>query len=92
MITYDEYIVLSDKCPRYRGDFSAYTNFKEVMELANSISLKRVDTYLYEGNHYTLPIKLKELDAALDSIQNGKITKDTTKLIELAKQVGIRII
>ena len=90
MITYDEYIILSDKCPKYKGDFVAYTYFKEAMELAQNISLKRIDTYLYEGKHYTLPFKLKELEGALSSINEGKITKDTTKLILLAKQVGIR--
>tara|TARA_R100000005_G_C4946865_1_gene169020 strand:+ start:539 stop:817 length:279 start_codon:yes stop_codon:yes gene_type:complete len=90
MITYEEYIVLSDKCPTYRGDFSSYCYFKEVMELANTISLKRIDTYLYEGNHYTLPIKLTELDSALDSIKSGEVNKDTIKLKEIAKQVGIR--
>ena len=62
MIEYSEYLVLSERDSKnFKGDYRSFCNFKEVLELAENISRKQIDTYLYMDEHYKLPITLVEL-------------------------------
>ena len=91
MIEYSDYLILSDKTRNhFKGDYTSYCNFKKVLELADNISRKQIDTYLYNGEHYKLPIKITELNHILESIQTGKVNSHFDKVKKLSHQLGIR--
>ena len=67
-MNYDKYIILASNSKVLSGDYTGFVNFREVVEVAENISTKQIDTYLYNGEHYTLPIKLSELAHILNAI------------------------
>jgi hypothetical protein len=90
MIEYSDYLILSDKTQNhFKGDYKSYCNFKKVLELADTISRKRIDTYLYENNHYKLSCTLAELNKALDDVLNHKYSNNAKVLKRLAMQIGL---
>tara|TARA_B100001778_G_scaffold312910_1_gene296973 strand:- start:1160 stop:1441 length:282 start_codon:yes stop_codon:yes gene_type:complete len=90
MIEYSDYLILSDKTNNhFKGDYTSYCNFKKVLELADNISRKQIDTYLYENNHYKLNITLTELNKALDEVLTKKYGGKSKLLRKLATQVGL---
>ena len=90
MIEYSDYLILSDKTKNYfSGDYTSYCNFKKVLELADNISRKQIDTYLYENNHYKLSITLSELNKALDDVLSRKYSGKAKLLKKLATQIGL---
>jgi hypothetical protein len=91
MIEYSEYLVLSERdAKNFKGDYRSFCNFKEVLELAENISRKQIDTYLYMDEHYKLPITLVELNKAIDSVKTKKFGSNTKLLRKIALQIGIR--
>ena len=90
MMEYSEYLILSMKdAKHFKGDYRSYCNFKEVLELAENISRKRIDTYLYMDEHYQLPITIVDLDKALDDVRSKKFGSKTKLLRKIALQIGI---
>ena len=90
MIEYSDYLILSDKTKNYfSGDYTSYCNFKKVLELADTISRKQIDTYLYENNHYKLSFTLTELNKALDDVMSRRYSGQVKILKKLAVQIGI---
>tara|TARA_A100001515_G_scaffold29455_1_gene22907 strand:+ start:656 stop:937 length:282 start_codon:yes stop_codon:yes gene_type:complete len=90
MIDYSDYIILSDKTNNhFKGDYTSYCNFKKVLELADNIARKQIDTYLYENNHYKLNITLVELNKALDDVLTHRYSGKAKLLKKLATQVGL---
>jgi len=89
-IDYDKYVILASHSKVLSGDYTGFVNFKEVVEVAENISTKQIDTYLYNGEHYKLPIKITELNHILESIQTGKVNSHFDKVKKLSHQLGIR--
>ena len=89
-MSYDKYIILASNSKVLSGDYTGFVNFREVVEVAEDISTKQIDTYLYNGEHYTLPIKLSELSHILNAIDTGKINNHFDKVKKLSQQMGIR--
>ena len=87
---YDKYIVLASYSKVLSGDYTGFVNFREVVELAENISTKQIDTYLYNGEHFTLPIKLTELMHILNAIDTGKMNNHFDNVKKLSTQMGIR--
>ena len=51
---YERYIVLSDKSfGKLNGTYSAFLNFKKVMDVVREISKSDKSSYLHDGNIYT---------------------------------------
>ena len=60
-----------------------------MLELADNIARKQIDTYLYENNHYKLSITLSELNKALDDVLSRKYSGKAKLLKKLATQIGL---
>ncbi len=90
MIDYAKYLILSSRSKVLAGSYDSFLRFREVEKICENVSSKRIDTYLYNGEHYTLPIKLSELSHILNAIDTGKINNHFDKVKKLSQQMGIR--
>jgi hypothetical protein len=89
-VEYDRYLILASYSKKLRGDYSGYVGFIELIEVLEVIAVKQISTYLYNGNHYTSKLTMKEINVILDCVKDGKYQSGFDKLKVISNQVGIR--
>ena len=52
---YAKYLVFADKSNVLKGSYNSYVNFKECLEVLNTLFTKRTSSYLYNGLPYKKP-------------------------------------
>lgn len=89
-VEYDKYLILASYSKKLSGDYSGYVGFRELIEVLEVIAVKQISTYLYNGNHYTSELTMKEINVILDCVKDGKYQSGFDKLKAISNQVGIR--
>jgi hypothetical protein len=62
---YDKYLVLADSSRSLRGTYASYLNFKQVLEVLNTLVAKRTTQYLYNGEMINFGLKQSEIESIL---------------------------
>ena len=89
---YERYIVLSDKSfGKLNGTYSAFLNFKKVMDVVREISKSDKSSYLHDGNIYTRKITSAEAFKIVKNVTDGIWSEHTWKMKLIAAQLKVRI-
>lgn len=89
-VTYDRYLILASYSTKISGDYSGYVGFRELVDVLENIAVKQINTYLYNGNHYTSELTINEVNVILDCVKDGKYNSGFDKLRKISNQIGIR--
>ena len=89
---YERYIVLSDKSfGKLNGTYSAFLNFKKVMDVVREISKSDKSSYLHDGNIYTRKITSAEAFKIVKNVTDGIWSEHTCKMKLIASQLKVTI-
>ena len=89
---YERYIVLSDKSfGKLNGTYSAFLNFKKVMDVVREISKSDKSSYLHDGNIYTRRISSADAKRILDNVLDCKWTSTISQMKLIGNQLGVKI-
>ena len=89
-VEYDTYLILASYSNKLSGDYSGYVNFREVVEVLENIAVKQINTYLYNGEHYTSELSTKEINVILDCVRDSKWNSGFDKVKYISNQIGLR--
>ena len=89
---YERYIVLSDKsCGKLNGTYSAFLNFKKVMDVVREISKSDKSSYLHDGNIYTRRISSTDAKKILLDVSECRWNHNTSEIRIVANQLSLKI-
>ena len=89
---YERYIVLSDKSfGKLNGTYSAFLNFKKVMDVVREISKYDKSSYLHDGNIYSRKVTSTDAKRILENVLDCIWTGTISQMKLLASQVGVKI-
>tara|TARA_B100000287_G_scaffold258890_1_gene243422 strand:- start:307 stop:600 length:294 start_codon:yes stop_codon:yes gene_type:complete len=89
---YDRYIVLSDKSfGKLNGTYSAFLNFKKVMDVVREISKSDKSSYLHDGNIYTRRISSTDAKKILLDVSECRWNHNTSEIRIVANQLSLKI-
>ena len=89
---YDKYIVLSDKSfGKLNGTYSAFLNFKKVMDVVREISKSDKSSYLHDGNIYTRRISSTDAKKILLDVSECRWNHNTSEIRIVANQLSLKI-
>ena len=88
---YERYLLLADsKTGPLIGNYEGFQNFKEVMQVCETISQNRNTSYLYNDEFKESPITLKDVNTILECWSDGKHRSGLKKVKTFASQIGVR--
>ena len=89
---YERYIVLSDKSfGKLNGTYSAFLNFKKVMDVVREISKSDKSSYLHDGNIYTRRISSTDAKKILLDVSECRWNDNTSEIRIVANQLSLKI-
>ena len=89
---YERYIVLSDKSfGKLNGTYSAFLNFKKVMDVVREISKSDKSSYLHDGNIYTRRISSTDAKKILLDVSECRWNHNTSEIRIVANQLSLKI-
>ena len=89
---YERYIVLSDKSfGKLNGTYSAFLNFKKVMDVVREISKSDKSSYLHDGNIYTRRISSTDAKKILLDVSECRWNHNTSEIRIAANQLSLKI-
>mgnify|MGYP003122150892 FL=1 len=89
---YERYIVLSDKSfGKLNGTYSAFLNFKKVMDVVQEISKSDKSSYLHDGNIYTRRISSTDAKKILLDVSECRWNHNTSEIRIVANQLSLKI-
>ena len=89
---YERYIVLSDKSfGKLNGTYSAFLNFKKVMDVVREISKSDKSSYLHAGNIYTRRISSTDAKKILLDVSECRWNHNTSEIRIVANQLSLKI-
>ena len=89
---YERYIVLSDKSfGKLNGTYSAFLNFKKVMDVVREISKSDKSSYLHDGNIYTRRISSTDAKKILLDVSECRWNHNTSEIHIVANQLSLKI-
>ena len=89
---YERYIVLSDKSfGKVNGTYSAFLNFKKVMDVVREISKSDKSSYLHDGNIYTRRISSTDAKKILLDVSECRWNHNTSEIRIVANQLSLKI-
>ena len=89
---YERYIVLSDKSfGKLNGTYSAFLNFKKVMDVVREISKSDKSSYLHDGNIYTRRISSTDAKKILLDVSECRWNPNTSEIRIVANQLSLKI-
>ena len=89
---YERYIVLSDKSfGKLNGTYSAFLNFKKVMDVVREISKSDKSSYLHDGNIYTRRISSTDAKKILLDVSECRWNHNTSEIRIVANQLSLII-
>ena len=89
---YERYIVLSDKSfGKLNGTYSAFLNFKKVMDVVREISKSDKSSYLHDGNIYTRRISSTDAKKILLDVSEWRWNHNTSEIRIVANQLSLKI-
>ena len=89
-VEYDTYLILASHSKKLSGDYSGYVYFRDLVEVLENIAVKQISTYLYNGNHYTSDLTMKQINLILDCVKDGKYQNGFDNVKIIANQNGLR--
>ena len=88
---YERYLLLADsKTGPLIGNYEGFQNFKEVMQVCETISQNRNTSYLYNGELIKIKLTISEINTILKCWEEAKYSSGFDKVKLLAIQLGIR--
>ena len=89
---YERYIELSDKSfGKLNGTYSAFLNFKKVMDVVREISKSDKSSYLHDGNIYTRRISSTDAKKILLDVSECRWNHNTSEIRIVANQLSLKI-
>ena len=89
---YERYIVLSDKSfGKLNGTYSAFLNFKKVMDVVREISKSDKSSYLHDGNIYTRRISSTDAKKILLDVSECRWNHNPSEIRIVANQLSLKI-
>ena len=89
---YERYIVISDKSVgKLSGTYSAFLNFKKVMDVVREISKSDKSSYLHDGNIYTRRISSTDAKKILLDVSECRWNHNTSEIRIVANQLSLKI-
>jgi hypothetical protein len=89
-VEYDTYLILASYSKKLSGDYSGYVSFREVVEVLENIAVKQISTYLYNGEHYTSELTIKEINVILECVRDRAWNSGFEKIKYISNQIGLR--
>ena len=89
---YDKHLVFSDKTNVLKGNYNGYLNFRDVMEVVNTLHTKRNTSYLYNGDLIQFNLRQGDVESIYNSWHESEYRQSFDYIRFVANKLDIKII
>jgi hypothetical protein len=89
---YAKYLVFADKSSVLKGSYNSYVNFKECLEVLNTLFTKRTSSYLYNGDLIQFNLRQGDIESIYNSWHESEYRKSFDYIRFIANKLNLKTI